>query len=123
MTAVCDCGWTGTSSEVGDRGHCPNCWNKVKYTGGSISAPTAIISHEDFNRRFLIASKGIHFGASRFSNTVQIILRTVEMKLRVGANDQKMLFRAAHFHRNQITDTMVTDYAASHTRGADHDDC
>lgn len=120
MSAVCSCGWTGSSSQVADGGRCPECREKITYTGGKLIC-NDIASDRVFNRRFFIAAAGLYFGDTP-GNTASIIRNCAsrfDRGLELSIDQQRVLFKICVRYADQITDTGVVNYAIRHARGAD----
>lgn len=120
MAATCECGWTGTSTQVRDGGRCPECTSKVRYDSAPLSLPrTAIVSVSQFNQRAAAALKAVDFG--HFNSSERVVggfLYQLERN-QVSEKMQQAIYNIVHRYRRQITDQAVKDYAADRARGAD----
>lgn len=84
-----------------------------------IGLGTGINSVEEFNRRAQIALKDVNFG---HFNSSESVFQGFQIQLARGAVSPKMqqaIFNIVHRVRKQISDKLVTDYAAVRAKGAD----
>jgi hypothetical protein len=77
------------------------------------------ITVDEFNRRALIALRGIEFGSF---NSAQRVMAEFQRQMAAGAVSDKMqqaVFNILHRFRRQVTDQAVKDFAANRAKGAD----
>lgn len=115
MAAICDCGWNGTSTQVRDGGRCPECSALIRYESALVASTSLTV--EEFNRRALIALKGVSFG---FGSHAESIVAAAEQQVslgRVSPRMQQALYNICNRFHRQITDRQVTDMAALRAKG------
>lgn len=85
-----------------------------------IGLGTAIANSLEFNRRALIALKGVSFGyGSRAPDIVDSCQRIIDGNRDLSPRQQQALYNIVHRFRGQIHDKLVTEYAATRAKGAD----
>lgn len=119
MSAACDCGWTGTPSQVRDGGRCPECMSKVLYRSAPVGiAVDQIRTVQDFNRRAVKALGVVTFGHGNTQGVVDSFRRQVEMEC-VSEKMQQAIYNIVNRYRAQITEKALLDYAADRAKGHD----
>lgn len=84
-----------------------------------IGLGTSISELEEFNRRAVIALKGVDFGSF---NQTRSVFQTFERQIGIGIVSDKMqqaIYNIVHRYRRQITDQLVLAYAADRAKGSD----
>lgn len=87
---------------------------------GRVGLGTGITELEEFNRRALIALQGVSFGHSGRAEDIVAACRARWLHTQpLSEKQQQALYNIVHRYRGQITDRLVTEYAATHAKGAD----
>lgn len=84
-----------------------------------IGLGSGISNVEEFNRRADIALRGVTFG---YVSSADRVVQEFKRQLAAGAVSEKMqqaIYNIVHRYRRQITDRLVTDYAAPRARGSE----
>jgi hypothetical protein len=81
---------------------------------------TGIPNDTEFNRRALIALRGVEFpegsGAEAIANSCR---SRIAAGYQLSPDQQQALFNIAHSWKKHYTDQLVKDYAAPRAKGAD----
>lgn len=80
-----------------------------------IGAGSSITDVAEFNRRAFIALSAVDLQGDFVSNCRERILAGRDL----SPDQQKALYNIVHRYRGQITDRLVTEYAATKARGSD----
>ena len=85
-----------------------------------IGFATQIEDVSEFNRRALVALNGVDFGDNTTASDIVRSCRLLHGNRKpLSEAQQKMLIFIVHCYRSQITDRLVTEYAARKARGHD----
>lgn len=80
----------------------------------------SIATVSEFNRRALIALKGVSYAMETAAPDIVASIRIrVNAGQELSPKQQQALYNIVHRYRRQITDKMVLDYAETRARGAD----
>lgn len=117
MSAVCDCGWTGTATQVRDGGRCPECDSPIRYESKSLP-DLALKTVSAFNKRALIALRAAAL-TEWDKGFISSITSAVEHYVDLTPQQQNTIYRMVNRHARDLHDIPVVDFAVLHARGAD----
>lgn len=84
-----------------------------------IGLGTSIADVAEFNRRAAVAFNGVTFATYGSATGVVTEFKRQQAAGAVSDKMQQAIYNLVHHYRRQITDRLVTEYAATRAKGAD----